>query len=100
MSRSTAPSALEARQLDVRLGEAPVLHGVSLALPQGRWTAIVGPNGAGKSTLLKALAGLLHTVRMPAARCCCRASPCPPSLPGNAPASYPGWARTKPRRTT
>lgn len=55
-----APSpALEARQLDVRLGDAPVLHGVSLALPKGRWTAIVGPNGAGKSTLLKALAGLL-----------------------------------------
>ncbi|WP_295527177.1 ABC transporter ATP-binding protein, partial [uncultured Pseudacidovorax sp.] len=50
---------LEARSLDVRLGDAPVVHGVTLRLQAGRWTSIVGPNGAGKSTLLKALAGLL-----------------------------------------
>jgi iron complex transport system ATP-binding protein len=36
-----------------------VLHDISLALPQARWSSIVGPNGAGKSTLLKVLAGLL-----------------------------------------
>ena len=36
-----------------------MLHGIDLALPAGRWTAIVGPNGAGKTTLLKALAQLL-----------------------------------------
>lgn len=52
------PSTLEARDLRVRLGERPVLHGVSGTLARG-WTAIVGPNGAGKSTLLRALAGLL-----------------------------------------
>ncbi|MEZ5643963.1 MAG: ABC transporter ATP-binding protein [Burkholderiaceae bacterium] len=53
---------MEARQVGVTLGAVPVLHGVDLALPAGRWTSIVGPNGAGKSTLLKALAGLLpHT---------------------------------------
>ncbi|MEW6693457.1 MAG: ABC transporter ATP-binding protein [Pseudomonadota bacterium] len=45
--------------MSVRLGRSTVLHGVTAALPQGRWTCIVGPNGAGKSTLLKALAGLL-----------------------------------------
>jgi iron complex transport system ATP-binding protein len=51
--------ALETRQLRVQLGARPVLHGVDLTVPAGRWTALVGPNGAGKSTLLKALAGLL-----------------------------------------
>ena len=51
-------STLEALGLTVRLGNATVLHEVSLAVPGG-WTAIVGPNGAGKSTLLRCLAGLL-----------------------------------------
>jgi iron complex transport system ATP-binding protein len=36
-----------------------VLHGIDVALPAGRWTAVAGPNGAGKTTLLKALARLL-----------------------------------------
>ena len=52
-------SALQATGVRVSLGGTPVLHGIDIALPAGRWTAIVGPNGAGKSTLLKALAGLL-----------------------------------------
>jgi iron complex transport system ATP-binding protein len=50
---------MDARDLNVRLGDAGILHGITLALPRARWTSIVGPNGAGKSTLLKALAGLL-----------------------------------------
>jgi branched-chain amino acid transport system ATP-binding protein len=47
---------------DVVLGygkAAPILSGVSLAVPAGTITTIIGPNGAGKSTLLKAVAGLL-----------------------------------------
>jgi iron complex transport system ATP-binding protein len=52
-------AALQARGIGVALGGTPVLHGIDVALPAGRWTSIVGPNGAGKSTLLKALAGLL-----------------------------------------
>ncbi|MDB5873191.1 MAG: transporter ATP-binding protein [Ramlibacter sp.] len=52
-------SALRAEGVCVALGGVEVLHGVDLALPAGRWTAIVGPNGAGKTTLLKALAHLL-----------------------------------------
>ncbi len=51
--------ALHASGVRATLGNAEVLHGISLALPAGRWTSIVGPNGAGKSTLLKVLAGLL-----------------------------------------
>ncbi|MDO8386793.1 MAG: ABC transporter ATP-binding protein [Polaromonas sp.] len=51
--------AVHAGGVSARLGNAEVLHGLSLALPAARWTSIVGPNGAGKSTLLKVLAGLL-----------------------------------------
>jgi iron complex transport system ATP-binding protein len=52
-------AALEARGVSASLGATGVLHGIDLALAQGRWTSVVGPNGAGKSTLLKVLAGLL-----------------------------------------
>jgi iron complex transport system ATP-binding protein len=51
--------ALQCTQLRVSLAGREVLHGVDLALPAGRWTAVAGPNGAGKTTLLKALAQLL-----------------------------------------
>ena len=58
-------NAIETHDLSARLGDAEILHSISLALPSARWTSIVGPNGAGKSTLLKALAGLLpHTGRV------------------------------------
>lgn len=50
--------ALQARGIHARLGQQPVLHGIDLDLPRGRWTSVVGPNGAGKSTLLKVLAQL------------------------------------------
>ena len=54
--------AIQAHSVSARLGIAEILHDISLAIPQGRWTSIVGPNGAGKSTLLKVLAHLLpHT---------------------------------------
>lgn len=51
--------ALQCSDLRVSLGGREVLHGVDVALPAGRWTAVAGPNGAGKTTLLKALARLL-----------------------------------------
>ena len=51
--------AVATQGLRVSLGGNEVLHGIAVAFPPGRWTAIVGPNGAGKTTLLKTLARLL-----------------------------------------
>ena len=62
MTVATLNIAIEATDIRSSIGNAEILHGISLRLPQGRWTSIVGPNGAGKSTLLKVLAGLMpHT---------------------------------------
>jgi branched-chain amino acid transport system ATP-binding protein len=54
---------LAVRQLDVRYaGAVPVLHGVSVSVPQGAVVAVLGANGAGKSTLLRAVSGTLPFV--------------------------------------
>jgi len=50
---------LRAEHLRVGYGETPVVRGLDLTLPPGRFTVIVGPNACGKSTLLRALARLL-----------------------------------------
>ena len=57
-----AEAALAVRMDSARIGKRRILHEIALALPRGRWTAVVGPNGAGKSTLLRVLAGLLPCV--------------------------------------
>ncbi|BDG04870.1 ATP-binding cassette domain-containing protein [Anaeromyxobacter oryzae] len=44
-------------RLDVSLGGARVLSGVSLTLSRGQGLAVLGPNGSGKSTLLRLLRG-------------------------------------------
>lgn len=59
MKNVTHSIAIQADNIRARIGHTQILHGITLGLPQGRWTSIVGPNGAGKSTLLKVLAGLL-----------------------------------------
>ena len=61
--------AIQTCDLSARLGDEPILHRISLNLPQGRWTSIVGPNGAGKSTLLRCLAGLLPHTEIGRASC-------------------------------
>ncbi len=45
--------------LEVRIGDLPVLRGVSIALRRGEVCALMGRNGSGKTTLLRALAGLV-----------------------------------------
>ena len=41
-----------------RFGATAALDGVSLALAEGEFLAVLGPSGSGKSTLLRVLAGL------------------------------------------
>ena len=38
--------------------EVPVLDGLNLSIPQGRFAALMGPSGSGKSTLLNLIGGL------------------------------------------
>ena len=53
-------SRLGAEAVTVGYGGAPVVHDLTLDIPDGRVTTIVGPNGCGKSTLLRTLARLLR----------------------------------------
>ncbi|MEV8516582.1 ABC transporter ATP-binding protein [Dactylosporangium sp. NPDC051484] len=65
----TTGDGVAARAVDVwkvyGSGEAQViaLHGVSVELERGHFTAIMGPSGSGKSTLMHTLAGLDSVTR-------------------------------------
>ncbi|THD62494.1 MAG: Fe-S cluster assembly ATPase SufC [Bradyrhizobium sp.] len=48
---------LEVRNLQVRVEEREILHGLSLVVNKGEVHAIMGPNGSGKSTLSHVIAG-------------------------------------------
>ena len=50
-------SQLEIQNLQVNLGEKPIVKGLTLTIKPGEVHAIMGPNGTGKSTLAKAIAG-------------------------------------------
>ena len=54
-------SLLELRDVEARYGEIQALHGVSLAVGDGDFVAILGANGAGKTTTLRAISGLVKT---------------------------------------
>ena len=51
-------NALEAQGLHTYYGKSHILHGVSLAVAEGKITALLGRNGAGKTTTLRSLMGL------------------------------------------
>ena len=48
--------------LSVAYGGLHALSGVSLAVAEGQFVAIVGPNGAGKTTLFKSISGIVAPV--------------------------------------
>ena len=52
------PNAVEINNVTVQFGDFTALSDISLAIPEGAYTAIIGPNGAGKSTLLNVILGL------------------------------------------
>jgi branched-chain amino acid transport system ATP-binding protein len=49
---------LEVRAVHSGYGRVPVLSGVSIAVSEGEWVAVVGANGAGKTTLLRTISGV------------------------------------------
>jgi zinc/manganese transport system ATP-binding protein/zinc transport system ATP-binding protein len=56
------PLAIRLHDLAGGYGGAPVVRGVSLAVPAGRFVGLVGPSGAGKTSILKAILGVLPHV--------------------------------------
>jgi ATP-binding cassette, subfamily C, bacterial len=61
--RAAPPPLREAITLDnvhFAYGDAPVLRGVSMTVPSGRFVAIEGPSGSGKTTLIDLVIGLLE----------------------------------------
>jgi Fe-S cluster assembly ATP-binding protein len=48
---------LDIRNLEARIGETPILRGITLSVGAGEVHAIMGPNGSGKSTLAQVIAG-------------------------------------------
>jgi iron complex transport system ATP-binding protein len=56
--RTIPAPLLEARGVEVQIGDARILDGADLLLDPGELVAVVGPNGAGKSTFARAFCGL------------------------------------------
>lgn len=53
-------TAVQAQNVTISLGGAPVVADVSFTVESGAVAAIIGPNGSGKTTLLRALAGFIQ----------------------------------------
>lgn len=49
---------LEIKDLHSNYGEASVLRGVNLSIPEGKITGLLGRNGMGKTTLIRSVMGL------------------------------------------
>ncbi len=55
----TMTSRLTGEALTLGYGDFRVADGLNVAIPDGKFTAIIGPNGCGKSTLLRTLSRLM-----------------------------------------
>ncbi|WP_174263397.1 iron-enterobactin ABC transporter ATP-binding protein [Cronobacter sakazakii] len=55
----TTTSRLTGEALTLGYGDFRVADGLNVAIPDGKFTAIIGPNGCGKSTLLRTLSRLM-----------------------------------------
>src|SRR5260370_38690794 len=55
--RKNVMPLLEVKDLQVRVEDREILHGLSLTVNKGEVHAIMGPNGSGKSTLSHVIAG-------------------------------------------
>jgi polar amino acid transport system ATP-binding protein len=55
--------AIAVKNLVKKFGDATVLHGIDLDIPQGRVSCLIGPSGSGKSTLLRCMAFLEEATR-------------------------------------
>ncbi len=51
-------ASLSIENVKKTFGGTPILHGVSIEIPDGAFVILVGPSGCGKSTLLRMIAGL------------------------------------------
>ncbi len=58
MMASSNVDPIQTRGLSKRYRRVTALSDASIAVPEGRISALIGPNGAGKTTLLRLLAGL------------------------------------------
>ncbi|MDU1298753.1 MAG: ATP-binding cassette domain-containing protein, partial [Enterobacter hormaechei] len=53
---------LRGENLTLGYGKKIIARDLSVAIPDGHFTAIIGPNGCGKSTLLRTLSRLMSPV--------------------------------------
>ena len=53
-------TALAVEGLEVAFGRIAVVHGISLAVPEGAAVCLIGANGAGKTTVLRTVSGLVR----------------------------------------
>ena len=61
--RVSAAARSSSTDVSAGYGRIEVLHGVSLAVPEGSVVALLGPNGVGKTTTLRAISGTLPVPR-------------------------------------
>ena len=52
-------SHISLSNVTIAYGDHPVLHDITVDIPDGQITAIIGPSGCGKTTLLKSLNRLI-----------------------------------------